>query len=66
MRKYVPALLLAAAIGCTETGGPAPSAESSAVSPEGASVVAQTEESTELTLPDATATTVKFTCPGMT
>ena len=65
MRKYVPFLLLAAAIGCSETGGPAPTTES--VSIESATTeVATTTESSGMTLPDATATTVKFTCPGMT
>ena len=68
MKRYVPLLLLAAVIGCAKSE--TPTATSEAVSPEattgevGAVETASTKDSLEL--PAATATLVKFTCPGMT
>ena len=68
MRKYVPVLLLAAAIGCAKSE--TPTATSEAVSPSAATseVAAVETQSSEdgLALPAAEATVVKFTCPGMT
>lgn len=61
MTKYFPMLLLAAAIGCTQGGAPDSVSDSTTdISSEPAS----TEVAMEL--PDASATTVEFFCPGMT
>ena len=61
MRKYLPMLLLAAAIGCTQ--GSAPDAV-----PDSTTDISSEPASTEvgMELPDASATTVEFFCPGMT
>ena len=63
MLKYIPFLLLAIAVGCsqpdnsagTATGGASPTTDAGS-----------TQSATQLALPDATATLVKFTCPTMT
>jgi len=62
MTKYLPMLLLAAAIGCTQGGAP-----SDAV-PESTTDISTEPASTEVAmeLPDASATKVEFFCPGMT
>ena len=55
MLKYLPCLLLVLAVGCSK--------------PDGAADPDSTGDATsqsDLQLPDATATVVKFTCPGMT
>jgi hypothetical protein len=57
MLKYIPFLLLALAVGCSQ---PDNSVDSSSASNDLADVT------TNLDLPEATATLVKFTCPGMT
>jgi hypothetical protein len=64
MMKYLPILLLAAAIGCTQ--GSAPDAV-----PDSTTDITTEPASTEVAdsgmqLPDASATTVEFFCPGMT
>lgn len=61
MTKYLPMLLLAAAIGCTQGGSP------DSV-PEGTTDISSEPASTEVAmeLPDASATKVEFFCPGMT
>jgi hypothetical protein len=61
MTKYFPMLLLAAAIGCTQ--GSAPDAV-----PESTTDISTKPASTEVAmeLPDASATTIEFYCPGMT
>jgi hypothetical protein len=61
MLKYLPLLLLAAVIGCTQ--GSAPDAV-----PESTTGITTEPASTEVAmeLPDASATTVQFYCPGMT
>ncbi len=62
MTKYLPMLLLAAAIGCTQGSAP-PDAV-----PEGTTDTTTESASTEVAmeLPDASATTIEFYCPGMT
>ena len=59
MLKRFSLLLLAAAIGCTQAGSPDPAPEAT---------VGTTTEPTEITLelPDPSATTIEFYCPGMT
>jgi hypothetical protein len=61
MTKCFPMLLLAAAIGCTQ--GAAPNS-----SPDSTTDISTEPGSTEVAmqLPDASATTVEFFCPGMT
>ncbi|MGZ0169835.1 MAG: hypothetical protein ACKVHE_09780 [Planctomycetales bacterium] len=61
MLKYLPMLLLAAAIGCTQ--GSAPDAV-----PDSTTDITTEPASSEVAmeLPDASATTVEFFCPGMT
>lgn len=61
MRKYLPMLLLAAAIGCTQ--GSAPDAV-----PESTTDITTEPASTEVAmeLPDDSATAIEFYCPGMT
>jgi hypothetical protein len=64
MTKCFPMLLLAAAIGCTQ--GSAPDSV-----PESTTDISTEPASTEVAdsgmeLPDASATTVEFFCPGMT
>jgi len=60
MTKCFPMLLLAAAIGCTQ-GAPnsAPDSTTDISTEPGSTQVA-------MELPDASATTVEFFCPGMT
>ena len=64
MRKYLPMLLLAAAIGCTQ--GSAPDAV-----PESTTDITTEPASTEvgevgMELPDASATKIEFYCKSMT
>ncbi|NQV25980.1 MAG: hypothetical protein HQ518_16595 [Rhodopirellula sp.] len=61
MLKRFSLLLLAAALGCTQAGSP------DAV-PEGSVDITTEPTSTEVAmeLPDASATTIQFYCPGMT
>lgn len=63
MRKYLPMLLLAAAIGCTQGSGSAPDTV-----PESTTDITTEPASTEVAmeLPDDSATTIEFFCPGMT
>lgn len=66
MTKYLPMLLLAAAIGCTQGSGSAPDAV-----PDSTTDVSTEPASTEVAevgmeLPDDSATTIEFFCPGMT
>lgn len=63
MLKYFPMLLLAAAIGCTQGSDPAPVPVASAITDT--TTTEPTVEET-LDLPDETATTIEFYCPGMT
>jgi|SaaInl4_100m_RNA_FD_contig_21_4397307_length_498_multi_5_in_0_out_0_2 hypothetical protein len=58
MLKYVPFLLLALAVGCSQPDAPVGSADNS--------VSNDAPETIDMALPPATATLVKFTCPGMT
>lgn len=70
MKKSGLLLLLAVAFGCAETA--APPAPESWTAPESLTAVTEAAASTEtqeadgLDLPTATATLVKFSCPGMT
>lgn len=61
MTKYLPMLLLAAAIGCTQ--GSAPDAV-----PDSTTDISTEPASTEVAmeLPDDSATSIEFFCPGMT
>lgn len=63
MKKSGLLLLLAVAFGCAETAAPPAAPESSTAATEAA---AETQEADGLALPPATATLVKFSCPGMT
>ena len=58
-------LLLAVAFGCAESAGPPAAPESSTAATE-APASTETQEADGLELPPATATLVKFSCPGMT
>jgi hypothetical protein len=58
-------LLLAVAFGCSQTAAP-PTTPESATAVTGVATPAETQEAGGLALPPATATVVKFSCPGMT
>lgn len=62
MTKFLPMLLLAAAIGCTQGSG-----QPDAV-PESTTDISTAPSSTEVAmeLPDESATKIEFFCPGMT
>ena len=62
MQKRLPLILLAAAIGCTQAGGPDPVPDVTAETSETSSPAAEAS----LQLPDASATLVQFYSPGMT
>jgi len=64
MRKYLPMLLLAAAIGCTQGSAPdaVPDSATDISSEPASSDVAEVA----MELPDASATKIEFYCPGMT
>lgn len=59
MLKKTSILLLVAAIGCTQAGNPDPA-------PEATVGTTDTPTETTMELPDPSATTIEFYCPGMT
>lgn len=63
MKKTGLLLLLAVAFGCAESAAPPAAPESSTAA---APASTETQEAEGLQLPPATATLVKFSCPGMT
>lgn len=65
MKKSGLLLLLAVAFGCAESAAPPTAPESSTAATE-AAAPAESQEAGGLDLPPATATAVKFSCPGMT
>jgi hypothetical protein len=65
MKKSGLLLLLVVAFGCAETAAPPAAPESPTAATE-APASTETQEADGLALPPATATLVKFSCPGMT
>ncbi|MHC4876010.1 MAG: hypothetical protein ACYTGL_05890 [Planctomycetota bacterium] len=65
MKKSGLLLLLAVAFGCAESAAPPSAPEGSTAATEAPASTA-TQEVDGLALPPATATLVKFSCPGMT